>query len=90
MGIAAVYDEEYWREEFEHRAAILEYDGGLWRKDAEHEAGTWMVIERLRVTSEQVQRMAAKGGAVRTPKVDDRPAEQQATLPGLEMAYQGG
>jgi putative DNA primase/helicase len=33
-------DYEWWREEFEERAAILEYDGGLSRDQAEHAACT--------------------------------------------------
>lgn len=87
MGIAAVYDEEYWREEFDHRAAILEYDGGLSRKNAEHEAGNWLAIERLRVACETKQR---REQATKPPKVIERPTEQQATLPCFETAYQGG
>lgn len=31
-----------WQEEFNHRAAILEYDGGFSRRDAEEEAGYWV------------------------------------------------
>lgn len=31
-----------WQEEFDHRAAILEYDGGFSRRDAEEEAGYWV------------------------------------------------
>lgn len=29
------YDDEYWQEMFEERAAIMEYDGGLPREEAE-------------------------------------------------------
>lgn len=87
MGIAAVYDEEYWREEFGHRAAILEHDGGLSRKDAEREAGNWQAIERLRVACEAKQR---REQATKPAKAIERPTEQQATLPGFETAYQGG
>ena len=31
-----------WQEEFDHRAAILEYDGGFTRAEAEEEAGYWV------------------------------------------------
>ena len=31
-----------WTEEFNHRAAILEYDAGFSRRDAEGEAGYWV------------------------------------------------
>lgn len=34
--------EPLWQEEFNHRAAILEYDGGFSRRDAEEEAGYWV------------------------------------------------
>jgi len=87
MGIAVAYDEEYWREEFDHRAAILEYDGGVSRKSAENEARTWQAIEKLRVACEAKQR---REQATKPAKAIERPTEQQATLPGFETAYQGG
>lgn len=87
MGRAVVRDDAFWSEEYNHRAAILEYDGGMSRKDAEREAGTWVALERLRVASERVQ---AKRRATVPVVVASRQTEQQATLPGFEQAYQGG
>ena len=47
MGIAEAMADQWgaepiWQEEFDHRAAILEYDGGFSRRDAEEEAGYWV------------------------------------------------
>lgn len=93
MGRAVVRDEEYWREEFEHRAGILEYEGGLSRKDAEREAGTWLALERLRFTTERAQAVR-QPVATRAPKMKQITSEcaqqEQATLPGFERAFQGG
>lgn len=38
--------EPIWQEEFNHRAAILEYDGGFSRRDAEEEAGYWVEAQK--------------------------------------------
>ena len=35
-----------WLEAFNHRAAILEYDGGFPRHEAEEEAGYWVEAEK--------------------------------------------
>ena len=42
------YDDAYWRDMFEERAAIIEYDGGLSRADAEQHAQ--MLIDEMRDT----------------------------------------
>lgn len=44
------YDDEYWREMFEERAAIMEYDGGLLRDEAERLAKQ-LVAEMRRAKS---------------------------------------
>lgn len=38
--------EPLWLEEFAHRAAILEYDGGFTRAEAEEEAGYWVAMQK--------------------------------------------
>ena len=38
--------EPIWSEEFAHRAAILEYDGGFTRAEAEEEAGYWVAMQK--------------------------------------------
>ena len=38
--------EPLWPEEFAHRAAILEYDGGFSRAEAEEEAGYWVAMQK--------------------------------------------
>lgn len=38
--------EPLWPEEFAHRAAILEYDGGFTRAEAEEEAGYWVSMQK--------------------------------------------
>lgn len=87
MGGAVVRDDAYWSEEYNHRAAILEYDGGMPRREAEREAGTWVALRRLEVACE---RTPARHKAVVPVVVVSRQAERQTTLPGFEKAYQGG
>ena len=38
--------EPLWKEEYNHRAAILEYDAGFSRQEAEEEARYWAITER--------------------------------------------
>jgi len=38
--------EPLWKEEFNHRAAILEFDAGFPRDEAEQEARYWTLMER--------------------------------------------
>lgn len=38
--------EPLWQEEFDHRAAILEYDAGFPRYEAEEEAGYWIAMQK--------------------------------------------
>lgn len=81
------YDTAYWSEAFDERAAILEHDGGLSRREAERRASTWIAIERLRVTSEQVQQ---REQATKPKRAEAQSTEQQQALPGFETAYAGG
>ena len=39
-------NEPIWPEEFAHRAAVLEYDGGFTRAEAEEEAGYWVAQQK--------------------------------------------
>lgn len=87
MGIAAGYDEEYWRELYEERVAMMLSDETITKRDAERRAGTYVAIERLRVAVEQAE---ARRVATRPRRAEEGPREQQATLPGFEEAYQGG
>lgn len=46
QAMAGQWIEPLWPEEFAHRAAILEYDGGFSRAEAEEEAGYWVEQEK--------------------------------------------
>ena len=37
-----IFDDEYWEEVYQERAAIMEFDGGFSRRDAEEAAGYWV------------------------------------------------
>ena len=39
-------DDPLWQEEFNHRAAILEYDAGFSRRDAEEEAMYFIAMQQ--------------------------------------------
>ncbi len=75
---------------YNERAAIFEYLGGATRKDAERAAGTYVEIEKLRVTSEQVQAKQRAMGTMAKQKADEQSKQEQITLPGFEMAFGGG
>lgn len=56
----------------------------------ERAAGTYVEIEKLRVTSEQVQAKQRAMGTMAKQKADEQSKQEQITLPGFEMAFGGG
>lgn len=47
-----IFDDEYWEELYQERAAIMEYDGGLNWMDAQDEARAYVEQEKMRLQLE--------------------------------------
>lgn len=47
-----IFDDEYWEEMYQERAAVMEYDGGKPRKEAEEYARGYVEQEKMRLQLE--------------------------------------
>lgn len=47
-----IFDDEYWEEMYQERAAIMEYDGGLNWMDAQESARAYVEREKMKLQLE--------------------------------------
>ena len=47
-----IFDDEYWEELYQERAAVMEYDGGMTREQAEECARGYVEQEKMRLQLE--------------------------------------